>query len=71
MNLHIAVRDARYCRQALTEPNMPATRRLRLTARLDQAETFLRTHCAECGRPLTDETSIARGVGPECAKAMA
>lgn len=32
------------------------------------AEVFARsrTHCAICGRALTDEESIRRGIGPEC-----
>jgi hypothetical protein len=34
----------------------------------DPAELFrrVRSHCGICGRKLTDETSRARGVGPEC-----
>lgn len=24
------------------------------------------TRCADCGRPLTDPTSIERGIGPDC-----
>lgn len=27
-----------------------------------------KTHCIICGKPLTDELSFARGVGPECIK---
>lgn len=40
---------------------------------LEQAKQFgvLYGTCCVCGRTLTDETSIANGIGPVCAKAVA
>ncbi len=34
-------------------------------------ETGTHTHCARCGRTLTDPRSIGRGVGPVCARRIA
>lgn len=40
---------------------------------LEEAARFGRLYgiCAICGRPLTDETSIERGIGPVCARGFA
>lgn len=35
-----------------------------------QVELFHVGKCGRCNRPLTDPTSISRGIGPECAKQM-
>jgi len=54
-----------YCRKALLDPTISPARRLMLGTRLLQMAGV--GHCARCGRTLTDPTSLARGLGPECA----
>lgn len=62
-------RQRDYCLSALAKSDNGEQRRKILEAKLLHIEETLRgaRACRECGRTLTDPTSIERGIGSDCA----
>jgi hypothetical protein len=60
---------ARWLRQAnekLADPALDDVTRATFTQRADALRRQLVGSCSNCGRTLTDPTSVALGIGPEC-----
>ena len=59
-------RHLTYALAELAKPDLPPNRRAVLEAKAAAIAKRLAARCTLCGRPLTDATSLARGVGSEC-----
>lgn len=60
-------RALRYCEREL-QVVPPGPRRDHLLACAERNRAELAGRCTRCGRELSDADSIARGMGPECAR---
>lgn len=57
--------------EAELERDLTPERRAHLTEKAGWYRQVLAGSCVRCGRTLSDPTSLARGFGDECAKALA
>jgi hypothetical protein len=60
-----------YCERRLADPALHPVDRVVVRERLAACAERLAGSCRICGRTLTDPDSLAAGIGPECAKALA
>ena len=72
LSLDLARRTVAYAGAHLADLGYGTPRsRAALAAKAEQATIWLASHCECCGAPLSDPDSVARRVGPECARRLA